>query len=72
SMMWTFSLAFLGIALGGLLDESGILEVIIKTLTRKLKSAWALVTITIVSSVTTNVVMGENYLSSIINSRLWG
>ncbi len=72
SMMWTFSLAFLGIALGGLLDGSGILRVIIEHVTRWVRSAFVLVLVTIVSSVASNVVMGENYLSSILNSRLWG
>ncbi len=71
-MMWTFSLAFIGVALGGLLDDTRILEVLIDKFMEKIKSAWALVTTTIITSMLSNMAMGENYLSSIINSRLWG
>ncbi|MPM34781.1 Na(+)/H(+) antiporter NhaC [bioreactor metagenome] len=72
SMMWTFSLAFLGIALGGLLDGSGILLTVIEHIIRWIRSTFLLVLVTIVSSIASNLVMGENYLSSILNSRLWG
>lgn len=70
-MMWTFSLAFIAVTLGGILDDMKILEVIIEKITQKLKSQFALVTSTIISSIVSNAAMGENYLSSIINSRLW-
>lgn len=71
-MMWTFSLAFIAIAFGGLLDDSGILRVIIERVGRRLKTQFSLVVATIISSIMSNVAMGENYLSSILNSRLWG
>lgn len=71
-MMWTFSLAFIAVALGGLLDDTKILQVIIEKITLKIKTQFTLVTTTIISSIVSNAAMGENYLSSIINSRLWG
>ncbi|ATW27489.1 Na+/H+ antiporter NhaC [Candidatus Formimonas warabiya] len=71
-MMWTFSLAFIAVTLGGLLDDMKILEVLIEKVVVKIKSQFSLVTTTIFSSIISNAAMGENYLSSIINSRLWG
>lgn len=71
-MMWTFSLAFIATAFGGLLEDSGILSTLINKIGESIKSCFGLVSATLLSSIFSNIVMGENYLSSIINSRLWG
>lgn len=72
SMMWTFSLAFVALALGGVLDELKFLEVIVEKITTKIKSAASLITVTILSSFGANAAMGEGYLSLILNGRLYG
>ena len=71
-MMWTFSLAFIALTLGGLLDDTKTLEVLIEKISHKIKTQFSLVTTTIFSAIASNMVMGENFLSSIVNSRLWG
>lgn len=71
SMMWTFSLAFIALALGGLLDEMHFLEVLIEKIVSKIKRAASLVTLTILTSIGANAAMGEAYLSIILNGRLY-
>ena len=72
SMMWTFSLSFIALALGGALDELHFLEVLIEKMIAKIKRAASLTTVTIISSILSNAAMGEAYLSIILNGRLYG
>lgn len=72
SMMWTFSLAFIALALGGVLDELHFLEDLVKNIISRVKRAATLVTITIISGFGANAAMGEGYLSLILNGRLYG
>lgn len=71
SMMWTFSLAFIALALGGLLDELHFLEVLVEKIVVRIKGAASLVAVTIVSTFVSNAAMGEAYLSIILNGRLY-
>lgn len=70
-MMWTFSLTFIALSLGGILDEMGFLSVLVEKITRLVKSAASLVTVTIISAIVSNAAMGEAYLSIILNGRLY-
>jgi NhaC family Na+:H+ antiporter len=71
NMMWTFSLATIALALGGILDALNVLEVIVRRLVAVVRRTAALVAMTISSSVMTNMAMGEGYLSIILNGRLY-
>jgi NhaC family Na+:H+ antiporter len=71
SMMWTFSLAFIALALGGILDELRFLEVLVKKILSRIKRAATLITVTIISGFGANAAMGEAYLSIILNGRLY-
>ena len=71
SMMWTFSMAFIALALGGILDELGFLETIVKRITARIKRTGSLITVTILSAVGANAAMGTAYLSIILTGRLY-
>lgn len=70
-MMWTFSLAFCALALGGILDEMGYMNVIVERMTRAIKRPVTLVAATIISCWVSVIAMGEQYLSIILNGRLF-
>lgn len=72
SMMSTFSLAFIALSLGGILDKVGYLKVLVERILFNIKSVGSLVFITIVSCIMSNAIMGEAYLSLILNSKLYG
>lgn len=71
SMMYTFSLAFIALSLGGILDEIGYLKILVDKLLYNIKSVGSLVTLTISSCILSNAVMGEAYLSIILNGKLY-
>lgn len=71
SMMGTFSLAFIALSLGGILDEIGYLRVLVERILSKIKSTGSLILLTIFSCILSNAVMGEAYLSIILNANLY-
>lgn len=71
NMMETFSLAFIALSLGGILDEIGYLRVLVEKILYKIKSTGSLILLTISSCILSNAVMGEAYLSIILNANLY-
>ena len=71
SMMWTFSLSFIALSLGGALDEMGFLSVLVEGILAKVHTAAGLMTVAVLSSIGGNAAMGEAYLSIILNGRLY-
>lgn len=71
SMMWTFSLAFIALLLGGILERVGYLRVLIAGIVRRIKGAGQLVLLTWVTGVLGNMAMAEVYLSIILNGSLY-
>lgn len=71
SMMSTFSLAFIALSLGGILDEIGYLKVLVEKILLKVEKVGSLIAITILSCILSNTIMGEAYLSIILNGRLY-
>jgi len=71
SMMWTFSLAFIALLLGGILEKVGYLKVLIAGVVTKIKGAGQLVALTWVTGVLGNMAMAEVYLSIILNGSLY-
>lgn len=70
-MMWTFSLAFIALCLGGLLDECGFLKVLVSKVASKAKSVGSLTALVIFTCLAGNALMGEIYLSIILNGSLY-
>jgi NhaC family Na+:H+ antiporter len=71
SMMGTFSLAFIALALGGILDEMHFMEVLVEKITSRIRRTANLTTVTILSAFATNAAMAESYPSIILNGRLY-
>lgn len=71
SMMWTFSLAFIALLLGGILEKAGYLKVLISSIVPKIKGVGQLVSLTWFTGVLGNMAMAEVYLSIILNGSLY-
>lgn len=71
SMMWTFSLAFIAISLGGVLEHVGYLRSLIGGFIHKVHNPGLLSMIVILSTTIGSAAMGEVYLSLILNGNLY-
>jgi len=71
NMMWTFSLSFIALCLGGILELVGYLKVLIKGILSKVKNVGSLVTLVIGTTLLGNASMGEIYLGIILNGTLY-
>ena len=71
SMMWTFSLAYLALCLGGVLEKVGYLTVLVENIVEKIRSAANLVTLVIGTTFLANIAMGTNYMSIILNGNIF-
>lgn len=70
-MMYTFSMAFISISLGGILEEVGYLKRILKLIVSKLKSDRALVPVVISGTTLGTLAMGEIYFALILCGNLF-
>lgn len=71
SMAWTLLLAILAVALGGILYEAGFLQALLQRLIASLHRTSTLIAATIASGLAGNLVMGEAYISIILNCQLF-
>lgn len=71
SMMPTFLLGFTALCLGGALEKTHALHVILESITKKTKSVVALVFTTMVSCFMGNAVFGDTYLTLVLNANLY-
>lgn len=71
SMMWTFSVAFMALSLGGVLSKVGYMEALILGLVSKAKTVGSLTLLTMASSIASTAAFGEAYLSFILNGELF-
>ncbi|SKC86373.1 Na+/H+ antiporter NhaC [Maledivibacter halophilus] len=71
NMMWTFSLSFIALCLGGVLEEVGYLKALIEGILSRVKSVGALVSMVICTTILGNASMGEIYLGIILNGSLY-
>ncbi len=71
SMMPTFLLGFTALCLGGALERTRALHVVLESITKKTQSVAALVTTTMVSCFMGNAVFGDTYLTLVLNANLY-
>ncbi|HWR60763.1 MAG TPA: Na+/H+ antiporter NhaC [Clostridia bacterium] len=71
SMMWTISLILAALTFGGILEKTGMLESIAKRILRFARSTGSLVTATIFTSIFTNVLAGDQYLSIVLPGKMY-
>ncbi|MBU3129388.1 Na+/H+ antiporter NhaC [Clostridium tagluense] len=71
SMMFTISLILAALAFGGTLEKTGMLESISKRVLRYAKSTGSLVTATVFTSMFTNILAGDQYLSIVLPGKMY-
>jgi len=71
SMMWTISLILIALGFGGVLERTGCLEAIINTILTKVHSFAGVQTAAIGTSIATNLVAGDPYLSIALPGRMY-
>ncbi len=71
SMAWTLMLAFIAIALGGILQGAGFVLALLGRMINRIKSTGSLVASTIGTGFLTIAALGEGYIAIILNSQLY-
>ena len=71
NMMSTVSLTICALSLGGILEKTGMLEVVASSLLRLAKGVFGTVLCTMVTCTITNIIAGEQYLSIVIPGRMY-
>jgi len=71
SMMSSISLTIIAMMFGGVAEEVGILEVIVKTFVRRVKSTVGIVISTLLTCFITNATMPEQYISIVVPGRMF-
>lgn len=71
SMMWTISLVLIALGFGGALEKTGCLETIIRAIMSKVKTFAGVQTAAVSTSVATNLVAGDPYLSIALPGRMY-
>ncbi|MEQ2428192.1 Na+/H+ antiporter NhaC [Clostridiales bacterium TF09-2AC] len=71
SMLPTFLLGFMALCLGGILQKSRFLHVILKRVTGRLKNHFSLIAVTMLTSILGNAVFGDTYLTIVLNGNIY-
>jgi NhaC family Na+:H+ antiporter len=71
SMLPTFLLGFMAICLGGAIQKTQFLSVLVSGITTKLKSTVMLIFTTMLTCVLSNMAFADNYLSMVLNANLY-
>lgn len=71
SMMWTFSMAVIALALGGILSRSGILNAIVTKSVKLIRNPKYLPVATIITTLLFNLTMAEQYVSIVLTGELF-
>ena len=71
SMMWTVSVAILGMIYGGVLEKAGVLDVLLDKMAAVTKSARGLITTHVLSSIAINLLSASQYVAILIPGRMF-
>jgi len=71
SMMWTLSLILCAMSFGGVMERSGMLEAIARSILKLAHGTGSLVVATIVTVIGMNLMAGDQYLSIVIPGRMY-
>lgn len=72
SMMWTISLMFIALSMGGVLEEIGVLKTILESLSRIVNTVFGLVTTTLWSVLALEFITADSYLPMLLAGRTFG
>lgn len=70
-MMYSISLTIIAMMFGGIMEETDQLEVIVNTLLKFVNSVGALVSMTLLTGIFSNITMPEQYISIVIPGRMY-
>lgn len=70
-MAWTFTLSFVAIGLGAILEKMGFLAVLMEWMLHKVKRAASVVTCAITGTFASNMLLGESYISLILSGQMF-
>lgn len=70
SMMWTVSLGFIGVGLGGILEKTRMLESFLGSMAGLIKKTGGLIATTVVSAIVLNMATASQYMAIIITGRM--
>lgn len=71
SMMWTVSLIILALSFGGIMEKTGMLEVIVERILRVAKSTGSIVVAVFFTCLFCNLATGDQYLSIVVPGRMY-
>jgi NhaC family Na+:H+ antiporter len=71
SMMWTISLILISLSFAGIVEKSGMIQVIVEKILTYAKTNRSLVTATLLTTVFTNFATGVQYVALIIPGRMY-
>lgn len=70
-MMYSISLTIIAMMFGGIMEKSGQLEVIVKSIVKKIKRTGTLVAATIATGIFSNATMPEQYISIVVPGKMY-
>ncbi|MCF8473946.1 MAG: Na+/H+ antiporter NhaC [Emcibacter sp.] len=70
NMMWTVSLGFIALSMGGVMEKTHMLEVILQKMRRLVHSVASLVTTHVISSIIINIFTASQFMAIIIPARM--
>lgn len=71
SMMWTISLGFIALSLGGILEKTRMLEVLLEKISGIVSTAKGLITTHVFSAIAVNLFSASQYMAILIPSRMF-
>ncbi|TWT24433.1 Na+/H+ antiporter NhaC [Planomicrobium sp. CPCC 101110] len=71
SMMYTVSLTIVAMIFGGIMEQAGMLQAIVKQILKVAKSAGSLIAAAVVSAFFTNATASEQYISILLPGRMY-
>jgi Na+/H+ antiporter NhaC len=71
SMMETVALIICALSFGGIMERTGMLEVMARALLKRVKRTGSLVTITVLSCIGMNVIASDQYIAIVIPGRMY-
>ena len=70
-MMYSISLTIIAMMFGGIMEETGQLDVIVQSLLKRVHSVGGLITLTMGTGIFSNITMPEQYISVVIPGRMY-
>ena len=71
SMMWTILLMLCALALGGVMDSTGMLRTLTEAMMKHVKSRGVLVLMTLCTAILFNIIPGDLYISIVMTGRMY-